>query len=124
MKRNTNSLSRRVGTKHVTATPKAKQNFESQTRAKQFLYSRHVAAPTQPLHCNRTHRLRSAGRPTPQIQVVSSKAEVRVCPLTTKKSQRKLVMSTPLSLSLFLFSQSSGDSPGAESSRRNQFISA
>jgi hypothetical protein len=29
--------------------------------------------------------LRSAGRPPPQIQVVSSKAEVRECPLTTNK---------------------------------------
>jgi hypothetical protein len=43
-----NSLSRRVGIEHVAATPKAKQNFESQIRAKQFFYSRHVAAPTQP----------------------------------------------------------------------------
>jgi hypothetical protein len=48
MKKITNSLSCRVGTEHVTATPKTKQNFESQTRAEKFFYSRHVAAPTQP----------------------------------------------------------------------------
>jgi hypothetical protein len=48
MKRNTNSLSRQVGIEHIAATPKAKQNFESQTRAEPFFYSQHVTAPTQP----------------------------------------------------------------------------
>jgi hypothetical protein len=66
---------------------------------------------------------RLAGR-FPKFQVVSSTAEARVCPVTTKGKSKKTRNVYPLSLSLFLFSQSSGDSPGAEISRRNQFISA
>jgi hypothetical protein len=47
--------------------------------------------------------------PLPKFPVVSSKTEVRECVLSPQKeNSRKLVTSTPLSLSLFLFSQSSG----------------
>ena len=41
------------------------------------------------------------------------------CPLTTNKLPKKTRNVSALSLSLFLFSQSSGDSPQAESSRRH-----
>jgi hypothetical protein len=47
-----------------------------------------------------------------------------VCPLTTKGKFKKTRNVHPSPFHFFLFSQSSGDSPGAESSRRNQFISA
>jgi hypothetical protein len=66
-KRNTNSLSRRVGIEHVTAIPKAKQNFESQTRASNSFTHDISRRPLDPLLCSRTRSPRSAGRPPPQI---------------------------------------------------------
>jgi hypothetical protein len=81
--------------------------------------------PLNPLLCSRTCRPRSAGWSPPQNSKSSPRKLKSGCVLSPQKeNRRKLVMSIPLSLSLFLFSQSSGDSPRAESSRRNQFISA
>jgi hypothetical protein len=119
-----NSLSRRVGTEHVTATPKAKQNFSTNKGRTVLLLTTCRGAHSTPCYAAGPVDLaRLAGR-LPKFQVVFSKAEARVCPLNTKGKSKKTRNVHPLTLSLFLFSRSSGDSPGAESSRRNQFISA
>ena len=87
-----------MGIEHVAATPKAKQNFESQTRAEEFCNSRHVAAL-----CSRTSRPRSAGRPLPQIpsRLLENWSQSVLSP--QKEYSRKLVTSTP---SPFHFSSS------------------
>jgi hypothetical protein len=124
MKRNTNSLSRRVGNEHVTATPKAKQNFQSKTKAEPFFYSRHVAAPTQ-LPAMQQDTKTSLGWPVASPKTKSSPRKLKSeCPLTTKGKFKKTRNVHALSLSLFLIRLSTGDSPGEESSRRNQYISA
>jgi hypothetical protein len=63
MKRNTNTLSHRVGIEHLTATPKAKQNFEQELNCS---FTRDMSRhPLKPLLCSRTRRPRSAGWPPP-----------------------------------------------------------
>ena len=99
-----------------TSPKQTKQNFESTNKTQTAFYLRHYPAPTQPLQCSRTWRPLSAGRPPSKLEVASQKSNRRV---TTNELPKKTRNVNAPSLSLILFSQSSGDSPQAESSRRS-----
>jgi hypothetical protein len=96
-KGNTNSLSRWVGTEHIPATPKAKQFWiTNKSQTVLLLTTCRGAHPTPCYAAGHVDLARLAGH-LPKFEVLSSKAEVRVCPLTTKKIPKKTRnINTPL----------------------------
>jgi hypothetical protein len=79
--------------------------------------------PLNPCYAAGPRTPRSAGWPSPPNSKSSPWRLKSECPLTTNGKFKKTLNVHAVSLSLFLFSQSSGDSPRAESSGRNQFMS-
>jgi hypothetical protein len=102
MKRNANSLSRRVGIEHV-ATTLPKPNRILNHKPKHFFYSRHARRPLNPCYATGPRRPCLAGRPPPQIpsRLLESWSQSVLSP--QKENTRKLVTSTP---SPFHFSSS------------------
>jgi hypothetical protein len=98
-----------VGIEHVAATPKAKQNVESQNKSQTvLLLTTCCGAHSTPCYAARPVDLTWLAGRLPKFQVVSSKAEVGACPLTTKGKFKKTRNVHPSPFHFFLFSQSGG----------------